>query len=133
MKLLEVIQSTFGIMTLNENDEFIAEMANFLADVTELPANIVLWTETQPGELPHTKYRMKVYKDRVHATTFTIGQNPQKVWEGRNRKFTLTGKETSEVMRVLSIYSSLFIQYVDGKLTADQVKYEIKRLNGEIK
>lgn len=130
VKLFEVVQSNFGVKTLSDSDTFVVEMANFLADVTELPANIVLWTKDQPDELPHTKYRMKVYKDRVHSTTFSIGQVPEKKWEVGNKKYRLDSNEEREVTDVISRFSSLFIQYVDGKMSANDVKYEIKRLNG---
>ena len=130
MKILDIIRSNIGVMTLNETDLFIVEMANFLADVTDLPANIVLWTQPQPNELPHTKYRMKVYKDRVHSSTFTIGANPTKVWEVRNTKYQLNAYEESEVIRVISAYASLFVQLVDNKMTGEDVKREIKRIKG---
>jgi hypothetical protein len=57
-------------------------MANFLAEVTELSANIVLWTKTQPDELPHSKYIIKVYKDRIHCATYTIGVSPKYYLDG---------------------------------------------------
>lgn len=130
MKITEILKSNLGVMTLNEADEFILEMANFLADVTELPANIVLWTETQPSTLPHTKYRMKVYKERVHSSTFSIGKLPIMLWQVNNKKFRLLGGEITEVQKVISEFASLFIQYVDGKITPDQVKFEIKKVHG---
>lgn len=119
------------VMTLCESDEFIAEMANFLADVTELPGNLVLWTEPQPNMLPHDKYRMKVYKDRVHCATCSIERTPRLYWSINNKKLQLGATEYRQVCNVISEYSTLFIQYVDVKLTANQVKFEIKRLNGE--
>ena len=131
MKLTEIIKSNFGVMTLDESDEFILEMANFLADVTELPANIILWTKTQPLMPPHTKYRMKIFKDRVHSSTFMIGQLPKMVWQVNNKKFRLSGGEITEVQKVISDFSSLFIQYVDGKMLPNQVKFEIKKARGE--
>lgn len=117
-------------MSLCESDEFIAEMANFLADVTELPGNLVLWTEPQPNMLPHDKYRMKVYKDRVHCATCSIECTPRLYWRINNKKLQLSSTEYQQVCNVISEYSTLFIQYVDVKLTAKEVKFEIKRLNG---
>jgi len=128
MRLKDIIVSNIGIHTLRESDEIVMEMANFLADVTELPANIVLWTTTQPNELPHNKYRMKVYKDRIHCATFSIGANPKSLWEVNRKRFQLDSHETTEAIKVISDFSSLFIQYVDGKLTTDDVKREIKKL-----
>ena len=130
MKIIEVMNDIFGLRTLSESDQFIMEMANFLADVTSLPANIVLWTKPQPAELPHNKYRMKVYKDRIHVATFMIGQQPKIVWQIGRNKFRLDPYELNEAEQVIGKFSSLFIQYIDNKLTADQVKQEIKKLKG---
>lgn len=115
------------ISELLESDQFVMEMANFLADVTDLPANIVLWTRTQPDELPHDKYRVKVFKNRIHCCTFSISIKPVKVWETSTSKLKLDSYEYSESVEVISSYASLFIQYVDGKITADDLKYEIKK------
>lgn len=131
MKLNETITHNFGIMTLNDNDNFIVEMANFLADVTDLPANIVLWTKPQPEELPHTKYRIKVFKDRIHVSTYTIGQHPELLWQHNRNKFRLSSDEHAEVVNVIEKYSSIFIQIVDNKLNTDDAKYEIKKLRGQ--
>jgi len=130
MRIIEIIGSYVGNMTLDESDTFIAEMANFLADVTDLPTNIVLWTNPQPEMLPHDKYRMKVFKDRIHVATYSISRNPELVWNTGRKKLTLTSDETSEVINVISEYSSIFIQLVDGKLSTDEVKYEIKKKRG---
>ena len=128
MKIKEMMRGV--LMTLNESSVFIAEMANFLADVTELPANIVLWTEPQPAILPHDKYRMKVYKDRIHCSTFSISKFPDIYWEIKKKKLRLDSKEKTAAARTISEFSSLFIQYIDGTLTAPDVKYEIKKLKG---
>ena len=131
MKIIDVIKSYSGIMTLREDDQFIAEMANFLSDVTELPANIVLWTRPQPNELPHNKYRIKVFKDRIHVATYSIGQHPTLLWNTNRNKFRLDNDESSEIINVISAYSSLFIQYVDNLLSSDEIKQEIKRIKGQ--
>ena len=131
MKIIDIIKSYTGVMTLNESDQFVVEMANFLSDVTELPANIVLWTKPQPNELPHNKYRIKVFKDRIHIATYSISQNPKLLWNTNRNKFSLDNTESNEVVRILSNYSSLFIQYVDGVLTSDEIKQEIKRIKGQ--
>jgi hypothetical protein len=130
MKAIDVLKSNIGMRTLTE-DQFVIETANFLADTTDLPANIVLWTQPQPNELPHNKYRMKVFKDRVYVATYLIGSEPQRVWQCMNPRGWLSANEEKEVKRVISKYSGLFIQLVDGKMTTDDVKYEIKRLKGE--
>lgn len=130
MKIKEMIASYFGVMTLCE-DRFVTEMGNFLADVTNLPANIVLWTKPQPEELPHNKYRMKIFKDRIHAATFSIAETPSLIWKTGRKKYALDAYETTEVKSVLSKFSSLFIQLVDNKITSDDVKYEIKKIMGQ--
>lgn len=129
MRLTELIASYLGVMTLVE-DQFVTEMGNFLADVTDLPANIVLWTKTQPEELPHNKYRMKVFKDRVHVATFAISENPKLICQLGRKKYALSAYETNEVIKVIATFSPLFIQLVDGKITNNNLKYEIKKILG---
>lgn len=131
MNIKEMAESYFGVMTLKE-DHFVMEMGNFLADVTNLPANIVLWTKTQPEELPHNKYRMKIYKDRIHVATFSISTTPQLIWKTGRKKYSLDQYETSEVIKVVGNFSSLFIQLVDNKITDRDVKYEIKKIMGQL-
>ena len=131
MKILDIIKSYAGIMTLREDDQFVIEMANFLSDVTELPANIVLWTKPQPKDLPHNKYRIKIFKDRIHVATYSVGQIPQVLWNINRNKFKLTTEELQEVMNIISKYSTLFIQYIDAILTSDEIKQEIKRIKGQ--
>jgi hypothetical protein len=131
MRIIDVMGSYFGLMTLKE-DQFINEMGNFLADVTELPANIVLWTKPQPQELPHSKYRMKVFKDRIHVANFKISLNPDLLWETGRKKYSLDMFETNEVKKVISKFSSLFISLVDGKIDNNDVKYEIKKIMGQV-
>ena len=131
MRIKEVIQSYFGIMTLKE-DRFVTEMGNFLSDVTNLPANITLWTKPQPEALPHDKYRMKIYKDRVHVATYSISKESQLLWKTGRKKYALDAYESKESINVISKFSSLFIQLVDDKITDSDVKYEIKRVMGQI-
>jgi hypothetical protein len=130
MKIKEVLKSYFGIMTLKE-DHFIYEMGNFLADITNLPANITLWTKPQPEALPHDKYRMKVFKDRIHVATYSISKEPTVLWETSRKKYQLDSYEENEAIKVISDFSSLFIQLVDARITDRDMKYEIKRIMGQ--
>lgn len=123
MKINEIVNSHMLI-----EDQFVTEMANFIADVTDLPGNIVIWCKTQPEELPHTKYRMKVFKDRIHSLTISISQEPVILWEIKNKKNKLDQYEKNELVNVISKYSSLLIQYVDGTMDSDSVKNEIKKI-----
>lgn len=132
MKIKEIAKSYLGIMTLKE-DQFVTEMGNFLSDVTDLPANIVLWTKPQPEALPHDKYRMKVFKDRIHVATYSIGETPKLLWNNSRKKYSLDSYESDEAVKVISNFSSLFIQLVDGKITDKETKYEIKKIMGQNK
>ena len=130
MKIKEIINTVVGLRMLNESDVFVMGMANFLSDVTDLPANLVLWTKPQPNELPHNKYRIKVFKDRIHCATFSIGQQPHLLWEITNKQYRLDQYETGEVQTVINNFSSLFIQYIDSKLSTDLLKQEMKKVKG---
>ena len=114
-------------MNLRE-DRFIVEMGNLIADVTGIPGNIMLWTRTQPNELPHTKYRMKVFKNRIHVATYSIGRNPSVI--AKYTKNALDSYEDTEIKKFIKEFRSLLISYVDGKITIDDLKREIKKLKG---
>lgn len=130
VKIFEIVLPTLGVRTLKE-DKFVVEMANFLADVTDLPGNIVLWTRPQPELLPHDKYRIKVFKDRIHSATLKISQDAQQLWEIPRKKYQLSEYELSLAQQVVSEYASIFIQVVDDRLSADDAKYQIKMLRGQ--
>lgn len=110
-------------------DAFISEMGNLIADLTEIPGNIILWTQPQPGELPHNKYRVKVYKDHGHVATYSIGQTPELLEEFN--KYRLAGSEKKEIIKFISKFSSLLISYVDAVITLNQLKFQVKKKNGE--
>lgn len=114
-------------MNLRE-DRFITEMGNLIADVTGIPGNIMLWTRTQPNELPHTKYRMKVFKNRIHVATYSIGNNPSIV--AKYTRNALDSYEDTEIKKFIKEFRSLLISYVDGKIAIDDLKREIKKLKG---
>ena len=114
-------------MNLRE-DTFITEMGNLIADVTGIPGNITLWTRTQPDELPHTKYRMKVFKNRIHVATYSIGNNPAII--AKYVKNALDTYESTEIKKFIKEFKSLLISYVDGKISIDDMKTEIKKIRG---
>ena len=114
-------------MNLRE-DTFITEMGNLIADVTGIPGNITLWTRTQPDELPHTKYRMKVFKNRIHVATYSIGNNPATIT--KYVKNALDTYESTEIKKFIKEFKSLLISYVDGKISVDDMKTEIKKIRG---
>jgi len=107
-------------------DDFVTEMGNLIADFTEIPGNITLWTRPQPEGLPHNKYRMKVFKNREHIITYSIGKNP-KILESFPRLGSLDGDERKETEKFISDFSSLLIQYVDNIITLPELKVEIQR------
>ena len=114
-------------MNLRE-DTFITEMGNLIADVTGIPGNITLWTRTQPDELPHTKYRMKVFKNRIHVATYSIGNNPTII--AKYVKNALDTHESTEIKKFIKEFKSLLISYIDGKISVDDMKTEIKKIRG---
>lgn len=51
--------------TNQEDDDILYEMSNFSSYVTGLPNNIVLWVKSDPGEHGHSRYRLKVKKNKI--------------------------------------------------------------------
>lgn len=108
----------------------ILEMANLKAKITDLPANIILWTRPQPNELPHNKYRIKVTKDHKHTVSFSASSQP-KIVEKYNvgKKYNLDAYEYNEIIKFIQQFYSLLISYIDGKIDADSLEYEIQKIN----
>jgi hypothetical protein len=110
----------------------IFEMANLKAKITDLPANIVLWTRPQPNELPHNKYRIKVTKDHKHPISYSISSQPEIVEKYNvGKKYNLDAYEHKEIVRFIQQFYPLLISYVDAKITDDELEYEIQKINKE--
>jgi hypothetical protein len=118
------------LVLLAENGGAIFEMANLRSGITDLPANIILWTRPQPNELPHTKYRMKVTKDHKHCVTFSISSEPTVLETPRvSKKYKLDNYEKREIERFIRDFSSLLISYIDAKIDVDELEYQIQKIN----
>jgi hypothetical protein len=108
------------------------EMANLKSKITDLPANIILWTRAQPDELPHTKYRLKITKDHKHPVTYSVAKEPE-VLERYNvgKKYSLDSYEESQIIKFIKQFYPLIISYVDAKISADDLEYQIQKINNE--
>lgn len=108
----------------------ILEMANLRPDITDLPANIILWTKPQPEELPHNKYRIKVTKDHKHVNTYLISSNPKIVETFfKGKKYQLDEYEKREIEKFIKMFYPLLISFVDNKMNDTELEYEIQKLN----
>jgi hypothetical protein len=103
------------------------EMANFSSRTTGLPSNIIVWCRTDPLDHGHSKYRIKITKDKDWAAIFTVGSNSKLV---KNINNSLTDSEIRIITEWIERYSSLLIGVIDGKLDTAEFSYEIQRLKG---
>ena len=103
-------------------------MANLRSRITDLPANIILWTRPDE-ELSHTEYRLKVTKDHIHSLSYSIGSEPKIVDRPRtSKKYQLDAYEKTEIVKFIKKFYSLIVSYVDGKITADDLEIEIQKI-----
>lgn len=108
----------------------IFEMSNLKANITDLPANIVLWTRPQPLELPHDKYRIKVTKDHKHTATYSVSSSADIIQQYRvDKRYRLDAYEEKEIKRFIIQFYPLLISYIDAKLNDTELEYEIQKIN----
>jgi hypothetical protein len=107
----------------------ILEMANLKAKITDLPANIILWTRPQPNELPHNKYRLKVIKDHKHPVSYSVSNNPDIVEKYTVlKKYKLDSYEEKQIIKFIQKFYPLLISYIDDKIDADELEFQIQKL-----
>ena len=115
--------------TITEDNLY--EMSDFTSEVTGLPNSIVLWVRADSTEHGHSRYRIKVNKNREFSAIYLIGQNPTRVKHTKKRKFRLTDKENTVIQSFIKRYSTLFVNLIDAKLTSNEVNVEILKIRGE--
>jgi hypothetical protein len=118
------------LVKIVEDGGIIFEMSHLKSNITDLPPNIILWTRPQPNELPHNKYRLKVTKDHKHSVSYSISNNPIEVEKYNvGKKYNLDGYEKKEIVKFIHQFYPLLISYVDAKIDADELEYEIQKIN----
>jgi hypothetical protein len=142
MKISEIIQypvvtgalledwMSEDLVSIVKEGGIILEMANLRPNITDLPANILLWTKPQPDELPHNKYRIKVTKDHKHVATYLISSEPRIVETlFRGKKYQLDSYEKGEIKKFIKAFYPLLLSFVDNKLNEVELEYEIQKRN----
>jgi hypothetical protein len=119
------------LVTIVEDGGTLIEMTNLKSRITDLPANIVLWTRPQPAQLPHNKYRIKVTKDHMHVATYLISSTPALIGIYASKKYALDSYEDEQVQKFIRTFASLLISYVDAKITDDELEFQIQKINKE--
>lgn len=107
------------------------EMANLKPHITDLPPNIVLWTRPEPEkELPHSDYRIKVYKDHKHSATYLVGSDPKIVLNCNvSKKYKLDSYEKNQIEKFIKLFYPLIISFIDEKLSVDDLEVQIQKIN----
>lgn len=101
------------------------EMSNFKSQTTGLPDNIEIWIRTDLDNHGHSRYRLKVKKNREWAGIFLVSKNPKIVKDINN---SLKTKEINEINEWISKYSSLIISLIDDKIDSGEFAFEIQKL-----
>jgi hypothetical protein len=127
MKLSDFIddEDRYNLGQLDEDILF--EMSNFRSRVTGLPANIELWVRSDPVNHGHTRYRVKILKDRQWAAIYSVSQNPELI---KNINNTLSISENNEIIEFIKKVSSLIIQLIDSKIDTGEFEYEVVKIRG---
>lgn len=122
MRVYEVLPKTARNVLEHIELNVLEEMANLISNYTGLPHNIVIWTRPQPERLPHNKYRLKVYKNRAHVATYTIGSVPKIVFSVKKRKYyELDSDERKEIQQFIEKNYPILISFIDEKISEQQL------------
>lgn len=103
------------------------EMSNLSSKTTGLASNIIIWVRTDPLEHGHSRYRLKVTKDRMWTAIFTVSSTPTMV---KDINQSLTIKETNSIIEWIETYYPLIISLIDGKIDTAEFSYELHRTKG---
>lgn len=101
------------------------EMSHYKSKITGLPSNIEVWVRTDPQDHGHSRYRVKIKKDREYAGIFLVGKNASLVKDINN---TLRQREINEIEEWISNYSSLIISLIDDKIDSAEFGMEVQKL-----
>jgi len=126
MKYNELVDPLYeNITSLN-----LYEMSDFTPEVTGLPINIILWARADSTEYGHSRYRIKVNKNKKFSAIYLISQKPDRVLRTKRVKDRLSNSEEEEIQDFIKKYASLFISLIDAKITSNEVNNEILKIRG---
>jgi len=113
-------------------DEFttnnLYEMSNFGHKTTGLSSSIQIWMRTEPIQLPHNNYRVKIEKNKEFSAIFSVSKDPTILKSSHKNK--LSKKEIIEIKNFISNYSSLIIGHIDGKIDSGDFAIELQKIRG---
>lgn len=112
-------------MLLNEiaeiNEYFkhsLYEMSNYSSNATGLPSGTGLWVRTEPTELPHTKYRVKIEHPQKGGAVFALwGDEIQQV----AGEWKVTGKDLKKIQTLISLTGRDLIKHINGEIDSAQL------------
>ena len=116
------------VLTNDIPEDILYEMSNYQSKVTGLPNNIVLWVRTDLGDHGHSRYRVKIKKDKAWSAIYTVGKNPYIVKDMQNNK--LSKSEDKEVINFITKFSSLIISLIDEKIDSADFADEVRKARG---
>jgi len=113
-------------MKLNEIEKYfqtnLFEMSNYSSKTTGLEGT-TMWVRTEPGVLPHIKYRVKFQHPQKGSAVFAFwGEDIQQV----AGNWKLTGKSLTKVKTLLQLIQGDIIKHIDGKLDSTELGKRIE-------
>ena len=94
------------------------EMSNFRSNTTGLPNGTTLWVRTEPHELSHNKYRIKISHPQKGSAVFAIwGDEPKQV-EG---DWILTGQDLKQLTTLIRGSYREIRRHIDGEIDSAEL------------
>lgn len=98
--------------------ENLYEMSNFSYRNTGLPSGADLWLRTEPGALPHVKYRIKIDHPQKGSAVFAIWGNEAKQVEG---SWKVTGEDLKKIQTLVYLTRADLIKHIDGEIDSGEI------------
>ena len=120
-------------MKLQETNEYfkpsLYEMSNFWSTTTGLSPGTTLFVRTEPNELPHTKYRIKIDHPQKGSAVFAIwGDEPKQVagdWK-------VSGKDLKQITHLIKKTHDNIRNHIDGLTDSAGLTHAFVKAKNEI-
>ncbi|MGI0076443.1 MAG: hypothetical protein ACREAU_03450 [Nitrosopumilaceae archaeon] len=120
-------------MKLKELTEYfqtnLYEMSYYPSSDTGLLSGTKLWVRTEPGVLPHVKYRIKLIHSQKGSAVFAIwGDNAIQVegdWE-------VTGDDLRKIQTLVALTRDHIIKHIDGEEGSRELGNEFFAVKNEV-
>lgn len=121
-------------MKLEELEEYfqsnLYEMSTWQHTYTGLAPGTKLWVRTEPTELAHVKYRIKIDHPQKGSAVFAIWGDEAHQVDG---KWEVTGRDLQKIQALVRITHEELIKHIDGIIDSGDLTFVFQKANPQVK